>query len=51
MSNFMNQRITIMLDEDIIKKLRTLQAKQIKESTESVSFSKVISDCLAKSLK
>lgn len=47
----MNHRITIMLDEDIIKKLRSLQAKQIKESAESVSFSKVISDCLVKSLK
>ncbi len=47
----MNQRITIMLDEEIIKKLRNLQAKQIKESAESVSFSKVISECLIKSLK
>jgi hypothetical protein len=40
-----------MIDEDVIKKLRIIQAKQIKESTESVSFSKVINDCLAKSLK
>ena len=47
----MNQRITIMLDEEVIKKLRSLQAKQIKESAESVSFSKVINDCIAKSLK
>lgn len=47
----MNQRITIMLDDDIIKKLRIIQAKQIKESAESVSFSKVINDYLAKSLK
>jgi hypothetical protein len=47
----MNHRITVMLDEDLIKKLRMLQARQIKESSESVSFSQVISDCLAKSLK
>ncbi|HET9009072.1 MAG TPA: hypothetical protein VFN17_03015 [Nitrosarchaeum sp.] len=47
----MNHRITIMIDEDVIKKLRIIQAKQIKESAESVSFSKVINDCLAKSLK
>ena len=47
----MNHRITIMLDDDLIKKLRILQAKQIKESVESVSFSRVINDCLVKSLK
>ncbi|GBL42197.1 hypothetical protein EMGBD3_15650 [Nitrosarchaeum sp.] len=47
----MNQRITIMLDEEVIKKLRSLQAKQIKESSESVSFSKVINDCIVKSFK
>ncbi len=47
----MKHRITIMIDEDVIKKLRIIQAKQIKESAESVSFSKVINDCLAKSLK
>jgi len=47
----MPHRITIMLDDDVVKKLRTIQAKQIKESSEAVSFSKVINDHIAKSLK
>ena len=47
----MNHRITIMLDENIVKKLRSLQAKQIRETAESVSFSKVIGECLEKYLK
>lgn len=49
--HIMNHRITIMLDEDIIKKLRMLQAKQMKVSNKSVSFSKVINECILKSLK
>ena len=47
----MGKRITIVLDEDLIKKLRDLQAKLIKESTESVSFSAVINELLRKNLK
>lgn len=47
----MAQRITIMLDEDVAKKLRNIQAKQLKNSTASVSFSKVINETLKKTLK
>ena len=47
----MSKRITIMIDEDVIKKLRVIQAKRIKESTKSVSFSQVINESLQKSLK
>ena len=47
----MSKRITIMIDEDILKKLRVIQAKRIKESTKSVSFSQVINESLQKSLK
>ncbi|MFQ5781604.1 MAG: hypothetical protein ACE5GR_00945 [Nitrosopumilus sp.] len=47
----MSERITVMLDEGTIKKLRELQAKQIKESKASVSFSKVINEVLQKSMK
>ncbi|NND87441.1 MAG: hypothetical protein HKM23_09030 [Nitrosopumilus sp.] len=47
----MAKRITIMIDDDLDKKLRLLQAKQIKESTKSVSFSRTINDVLRKSLK
>ena len=47
----MASRITIMLDEDLIKKLHDLQAKEIKKSEKSVSFSKVLNQTLRKELK
>jgi len=40
-----------MLDDDLSKKLRELQAKKIKNSTKSVSFSAVLNDTLRESLK
>jgi len=46
----MSRRITIVLDDDNIKKLRTIQAKKIRESEKSVSFSRVINDVLRKKL-
>lgn len=46
----MAKRITVMLDDEVIQKLRKLQAKQIQDSTSSVSLSKVINDVL-KNLK
>lgn len=51
MNFIMGKRITIVFEEDLLKKLRLLQAKRIKESTSSVSFSKVINETLKKSLK
>ncbi len=45
------RRITIMLDDELVKKLREIQAKLIKESTSSVSFSKVLNDIIRKGLK
>jgi hypothetical protein len=47
----MAKRITIMLDDDLLKKLHDLQAKQIKESSESISFSRVLNETVRKSLK
>ncbi|MEJ2261625.1 MAG: hypothetical protein P8X83_08275 [Nitrosopumilaceae archaeon] len=47
----MAKRITIMLDDDLLKKLHELQAKQIKETSESVSFSAVLNETLRKRLK
>jgi len=47
----MGKRVTIILDDDLLKKLRLLQAKLIKESSTSVSFSKVINEVCKKSLK
>ena len=47
----MPKRITIMLDDDIAKKLRDIQAKQIKELKGSVSFSKVLNEKLRQTIK
>lgn len=46
----MAKRITIMIDDENNKKLRNLQAKMIKESDESVSFSRVINEIIEKGL-
>jgi len=40
-----------MLDDELVKKLHTIQSKQIKESTSSVSFSKVLNNTLRDGLK
>jgi len=40
-----------MLDEDLIKKLHEIQAKQIKETSESVSFSAILNITLRQSIK
>ena len=47
----MGQRITVVLDDDLVKKLREKQAKLIKESTKSVSFSRVVNKTLRKGIK
>ncbi len=47
----MGKRITIVLDTDLLKKLREKQAKRIKETTKSVSFSSVVNDTLRKGIK
>lgn len=47
----MAKRVTIMLDADIEKRLRGNQAKKIKETSQSVSFSKMINLTLRKALK
>lgn len=47
----MSERVTIMLDSDIAKKLRALQAKKIKDSASSISFSSIINEVLDKGLR
>jgi len=47
----MGKRITIILDDELLKKLHEIQAKQIKQSSKSVSFSRVLNDILRKGLK
>ena len=47
----MSKRVTIVLDNDVVKKLRIIQSKKISKSTEHVSFSRVINEELRKVLK
>ncbi|QDI73934.1 hypothetical protein HOV56_gp45 [Nitrosopumilus spindle-shaped virus] len=47
----MSERITIVLDTDLAKKLRSIQAEQIRHEQKSISFSSVINSTLRKSLK
>ena len=47
----MSERITVMFNSDIVKKLRTLQSKKIKETSSTVSFSRMVNEVLEKGLK
>ncbi len=47
----MAKRITIMIDDDLDKKVRLIQAKEITKTSSSVSYSRVINDTLRKQLK
>ena len=47
----MTKRVTIMIDEDLDKKLRLRQAKMIQQEQSSYSYSRVLNDILRKSLK
>ena len=47
----MSKRVTIMIDDDLDKKIRLRQAKLITQTTSNQSFSKVLNDILRKSLK
>jgi len=43
-------RLTIVLRDDLEKKLRNIQANEIRKTQGTVSFSKVINDTLDKAL-
>ena len=47
----MSKRVTIMIDVDLDKKLRLLQAKMINQTHGSYSYSKVLNESLRKVLK
>jgi len=47
----MSSRITIVLDDDLIKKLRLRQSKKLEKTNKSVSFSAVINEFLRIGLK
>ena len=47
----MSKRVTIMIDDDLDKKLRLRQAKMIQQEQSSYSYSKVINESLRRILK
>ncbi len=47
----MSQRITVVMDDDVVRSLRQKQAKLIKDSPKSVSFSRVLNETLRIGLK
>jgi len=47
----MAKRTTIMIDEDLDRKLRLIQAKAIQSTTSQVSFSRVLNKVIRTSLK
>jgi len=47
----MSQRVTIMIDDDVNKKLHLIQAKEISKNNQAVSFSRVVNTELRKHLK
>ena len=47
----MGKRITVVLEDDLLKKLHDIQAKIIKESKAHVGFSGVLNDTLRTGLK
>jgi len=47
----MSKRITIMIDEELDKKLRLIQAREISKTSSSKSYSGVLNEALRKQLK
>ena len=47
----MGIRVTVLIDDEIMTKIRNLQSKMIKESSKSVSFSRVINRVLEDGLR
>ena len=47
----MSKRVTIMIDEDLDKKLRIRKEKMIQQEQSSYSYSKVLNETLRKVLK
>ncbi|MGY5151805.1 MAG: hypothetical protein ACW9XA_06015 [Candidatus Nitrosopumilus sp. bin_6a] len=46
----MSKRITIMIDDDLDKKLRQIQAKNIQKNNGSFSYSRAINETLRKAI-
>jgi len=46
----MPKRVTIVMDDNVVKKLRIIQSKNISKSLKQVSFSSVVNDQLRKAI-
>jgi predicted transcriptional regulator len=46
-----SKRVTIMLEDDLVKKIHDIQARQIKETSGSISFSAVLNQVIRKNFK
>ena len=51
MNFIMRKRVTIVIDDDLDKKLRLRQAKMIQQKQSSYSYSRVLNETLRKVLK
>lgn len=49
--NLMAKRVTIMIDEDLDKKLRIKQAKMIQQEQTSYSYSRIVNETIRKVIK
>jgi hypothetical protein len=47
----MTKRVTIMIADDLDKLLRIRQVKRIQQENASISYSRVINDCIRKGIK
>jgi len=47
----MPKRITVVFDDELVKKLRNIQSMKIIKSKKSVSFSSVVNEELRKAIK
>jgi len=47
----MSKRVTIMIDDELDKKLRLRQAKMIQQEQSSYSYSRTLNEILRKNLK
>jgi len=47
----MGQRITIVFGDELLVKLRNIQAKKIRDSKKSISFSRVLNEIVESGLK
>jgi len=46
-----SKRVTVVLEDDIVKALHLIQAKEISKTGESVSFSRIVNSELRKKIK